>query len=155
MTLTNSTIVGNTSLFTNGGFGGGGIQNFGQLLIVGCTISGNSAAPGRGYGGGISNGPHAQLTIAYSTITANTAFGGNALYPDAGGGIFQFPFADHNPVIKGSIIAGNIAPTGPDLTGPITSGDYNLFGSTQGADITGEIAHNLTNVDARLGRSRR
>ena len=150
MTLTNSTIVGNTSLFTGAGFGGGGIQNFGQLLIVGCTISGNSAAPGRGSGGGISNGPHAQLTIEYSTITANTAFGGTLDNPNAGGGIFQFAFPDHNPVIKGSIIAGNIAPTGPDLTGPFTSGDYNLFGITQGADITGEIAHNLTNVDARL-----
>ncbi|MCM3872854.1 MAG: putative Ig domain-containing protein, partial [Pyrinomonadaceae bacterium] len=151
MTLTNSTVVGNTSLFTGPGLGGGGIQNFGQLLIVGCTISGNSAAPGSGYGGGISNGPHAQLTIAYSTITANTAFGGSSPdYPDAGGGIFQLPFADHNPVIRGSIIAGNIAPTGPDLAGPFTSDDYNLIGSTQGATISGEIAHNLTNVDARL-----
>ncbi len=152
MTLTNSTIVGNTSLFTGPGFGGGGIQNFGQLLIVGCTISGNSAAPGRGYGGGISNGPHAQLTIAYSTITANSAFGGGTPdYPDAGGGIFQFAFPDHNPIIKGSIIAGNIAPTGPDLAGPFTSGDYNLIGITQGATITGDTEHNLTNLDAHLG----
>ncbi len=61
LTLTNSTISGNTAGW------GGGIDNSGTLTITNSTISGNTA----GWGGGIDNS--GTLTITNSTISGNTA----------------------------------------------------------------------------------
>jgi Calx-beta domain/Putative Ig domain len=154
MNLTNSTISGNTNLFA-GAIGGGGIYNEGELHIIGCTISGNSSDPfqGRGHGGGIFNEGLGPLSIAYSTVTANTATypGVEGAFQPGGGGIYQRPFPDYTPTIKDSLVAANNCPNAPDVSGALNSRDYNLIGSTVGTTITGEITHNITNVDARLG----
>ncbi|MFL6211960.1 MAG: Calx-beta domain-containing protein [Pyrinomonadaceae bacterium] len=163
MTIDASTISGNTSLFQGQIDGGGGISNGGTLSITGSTISGNAVDPSgqHGVGGGIFNA--GTLNIARSTVTDNTAtYPGGGVFQPGGGGLFQ-QAGDTAPsiTIAGSIIAGNHCPNAPDIsaaidinghhiTSQIISADYNLFGSTQGADITGATAHNLSNVNALL-----
>ncbi|MDY7050016.1 MAG: Calx-beta domain-containing protein, partial [Microcystis panniformis WG22] len=69
LTLTNSTITGNTATV-----GGGGIYNDGTLTLTNNTISGNTAT----YGGGIWN--RETLTLNNNTISGNTANYGGGIY---------------------------------------------------------------------------
>jgi len=71
LTLTNSTVSGNTATANGGGI----YTSTGTLTLTNSAVSGNSASGG----GGISN--HAILTLTNSTVSGNTAEGGN------GGGI--------------------------------------------------------------------
>ena len=75
LTITNSTISGNTSYVT--GRGGGIASYYGTLTITNSTISGNTASRG----GGISFTYDGIVTITNSTISGNTATTGD------GGGI--------------------------------------------------------------------
>jgi hypothetical protein len=87
LTLTNSTVSGNTASLA--GFGivyGGGIYNQGTLILTTSTVSGNTASffgtgSGAAFGGGIYN--QGTLTLTNSTVSGNTvrsnngqAFGG-------------------------------------------------------------------------------
>jgi predicted outer membrane repeat protein len=70
LTLTGSTVKGNTAKFL-----GGGIYNVGTLRVSGSTISGNTA----GYGGGFYN--YGTTKVEGSTLTKNTAANsGGAIY---------------------------------------------------------------------------
>ena len=72
LTLTNSTVSGNSS-----GYNGGGIENYGVLTLINSTVSGNNA----GFlGGGIDNWDGV-LTLTNSTVSGNSAleFGGGIL----------------------------------------------------------------------------
>ncbi|MBO7726741.1 MAG: hypothetical protein J6S40_09790, partial [Thermoguttaceae bacterium] len=89
LTITNSTISGNTAGW------GGGIYNYGTLTIMNSTISGNTASY---YGGGIFN--RGTLTITNSTISGNTA---SYYY---GGGICN---SSGTISVINSTISGNIA----------------------------------------------
>ncbi len=77
LTITNTTVSGNSSDDTVAAAGGlgGGIYNAGTLTIYDTTISGNSVARYRigafPYGGGVYN--TGKLTVVNSTITANQA----------------------------------------------------------------------------------
>ena len=76
LTLTNSTLSGNSTSIS-----GGGILNSGTMAIVASTISGNQATFTtpvlRAPGGGISNS--GTLTIVASTISGNSAFFGGGI----------------------------------------------------------------------------
>ncbi|MDD3470677.1 MAG: right-handed parallel beta-helix repeat-containing protein, partial [Thermoguttaceae bacterium] len=75
LTVTNSTISGNTAPDNDGG--GGGICNFGTLTVTNSTISGNTASDA---GGGIYN-EDGMLTVTNSTISGNTAtWDGGGIY---------------------------------------------------------------------------
>jgi hypothetical protein len=89
VTVTNSTIAGNSTT----DFQGGGISNGGTLTITNSTISDNSAPNGNG--GGIAGGT---LTITNSTISDNSA-------GFAGGGIHTG--ASSTLTVTNSTIAGN------------------------------------------------
>jgi hypothetical protein len=111
LTITNSTISGNTSRDAGGGVNneyggtltitnstiagnaGGGVGNSGTLTITNSTISGNTASYG---GGGVAN-YGGTLTITNSTISGNTADG-------RGGGVANFR---STLTITDSTIAGN------------------------------------------------
>ena len=74
MTVTDSTISGNTA-----SSGGGGITNAGTMTVTDSTISGNSTGSG-GSGGGIFN-YSGTMTVADSTISGNTAsYDGGGIY---------------------------------------------------------------------------
>jgi hypothetical protein len=82
LTITNSTLSGNTAgSVNNPSVAGGGIFNSGTLTIVNSTVSANTAGGISGSGGGIYNG--GTVTIVNSTISGNTAIIGAGI--DNGG----------------------------------------------------------------------
>jgi hypothetical protein len=133
MILTDSTISGNSAP------GGGGIENLSipglnsTLTITNSTISGNSAA---GTGAGIENFrvviPNGPIPVGTVNLTNCTISGNPA--GNSGGGIFN---QSGNAVnVRNTIIALNTAPTGPDVSGALTSENFNLIGSSAGATIS-------------------
>ena len=90
LTVTNSTITGNTAE------NGGGIYNDGTLTVTNSTISGNTASYN---GGGIDNFS-GTLTVTNSTISGNTSSGD-------GGGIYNY--YSGTLTVTNSTIAGNTA----------------------------------------------
>ncbi|MFI5455452.1 MAG: choice-of-anchor Q domain-containing protein [Isosphaerales bacterium] len=165
LTVTNSTLSGNSAGCCNDS--GGGIYNGGTLTVTNSTLAGNSAPNG----GGIFN--DGTLTVTNSTLAGNSAPNGGGIYNLAvfegegfvggtlavtdstlsgnssatgGGGIANvFGTAD----IANTIVAGNTAPTGPDVYGLVTSKGHNLIGNSSGGG--GFVAADLLNVNPVLG----
>jgi len=140
MTLTNSTVSGNTSTSN-----GGGVMNLGtsNLTITNSTISGNTGANG----GGIRNTQGATLTITNLTIANNTAIAG-------GGGISS----DTGTVnVKNTLIAGNTYASSPDVSGTFVNQGNNLIGKSNGStSFTNGVNGNLVGtiaapIDPQLG----
>ncbi|MBD2624714.1 right-handed parallel beta-helix repeat-containing protein [Microcystis flos-aquae FACHB-1344] len=132
LTLTNSTISGNKAHSDDDDIytvgSGGGIYNGGTLTITNSTISGNTADGG----GGISN--WGTLTLTNSTISGNTASGNSV--NDHGGGIFS----DGTLTITNSTISGNTADGGGGIfnqDGTLTVTNSTISGNT--ADDGGGI----------------
>ncbi len=122
VTVTGSAIVGNS-----GGSGvGGGVENFSNstglatVNLDNSTVGGNSAANGAGI---YNTGATSAINLRYSTVASNTATA-------SGGGLFQDATGTTN--LLSSIVADNTAPTGPDISGTITSGGYNHVENTAG-----------------------
>ena len=93
MTVTDSTISGNTA----GSNGGGGIFNYsGTMTVADSIISDNTASSG---GGGITNA--GTMTVTDSTISGNSTGSGGS-----GGGIFNY---SGTMTVADSIISGNTA----------------------------------------------
>jgi hypothetical protein len=138
LTITNSTIRNNASNF----LGGGGLANAGGTLnISNCTISNNNGNNFIG-GGGVLNVGGSSLTISNSTIVNNSATIGGS-----GGGVGYFNGSAIS--VNNTIIANNTASSNPDVSGPFTSGGYNLVenvGSVTAFNATGDI----TGVDPLL-----
>ena len=115
LTISNSTISGNSAIFGGGENGnGGGISNVGTLTINNSTISGNLANGGNsiinsGNGGGISN--VGTLTISNSMISGNSTQGGDGNGNGGnGGGINNFADVGNATLtINNSTISGNLA----------------------------------------------
>src|SRR5260370_1451068 len=123
LTVTNSTFSGN--LVTGNPLAyGGGIANIGKLTVAESTFSNNSA---NSYGGGIlSFGTKGSFAIIrFSTIYGNKS--------NAGGGIWVDPTGSSQMTISGSVIAANSAHDGPDISGALISGGYNLIENLAGA----------------------
>jgi hypothetical protein len=134
--VTNSTLMGNSVFdgpFSRGD--GGGFFNTGTLTLTSSTLSGNSAE----YGGFVYN-LSGTLTLTDCTVSGNTAFAQD-------GGISNDHFATLHT--RNTIVAGNTAPTAPDLAGDLGSQGYNLIGNSQGG--SGFVATDLLDVDPGLG----
>lgn len=110
VTLTDSTVSGNTVLFGLEG-GGGGIWTQGALILTNCTVSGNAggAAISGGFGLGLS-------TLINSTVSGNTGAG------IAG----QFELI--SSTISGNSISGNATLTNSLIDGECTSGSITSRG---------------------------
>ncbi len=109
LTVSNSTISGNSATLPPNGCGGtcgvgGGIENGRTLTVNNSTISGNHADEG---GGGIYNYYLGTLTVSNSTIS------GNSSKYDYGGGIY----ADGTLTVSNSTISGNRATIPPNGCG--------------------------------------
>ena len=100
LTLSNSTITGNSSNSYGGYYDAGGIFNQGTMTIDNSTITGNSS--NSHYGGGISN--RGTLTINRSTIANNSS-------GYLGGGIFN----QGTLTMGNSTISNNSAPYGAGI----------------------------------------
>jgi CSLREA domain-containing protein len=125
LTITNTTISGNSALYP----GGGGIHNYdGTLIITNSTISGNQ---GDGFGGGILNSGGldggATVNITNSTLTGNLGGGGG------GGGVYN---NGGTVTITNSTISGNEGPGGgggisnSNDTDNMTSGTVTIANTT-------------------------
>ncbi|MDB9412819.1 Calx-beta domain-containing protein, partial [Microcystis aeruginosa CS-567/02] len=152
LTLTNSTISGNTATGYYGS--GGGIDNNGTGTLTNSTISGNTAT---GSGGGISSWSlGGTLTLTNSTITGNTAtFLGGGIEnnwgtliltnstitgntADAGGGIFNFQLG--TLTLTNNILTNNNANLG--------GGIYNRGTWSSNSIISGHTANQVWYMDS-------
>ena len=159
LTVSNSTISGNTA--TNDG---GGINNSGTLTVTNSTISGNTAK----YGGGIKNSGIA--TVSNSTLSGNNSSFGGGIYnrdlggnltvinttlsgnsaTNSGGGIFNSGTA----AVSNSTLSGNTATNlggGLYNTGTGTLTNSTLFGNS--ASFGGGIrnqSNNLTVINTTI-----
>jgi len=134
--------VSNSTISRNAAPQGGGIWNNGTLTVTDSTLSGNSAPQG----GGILNSFVLEFdTIVSGTLAVtNSTLSGNSASA-IGGGIY-IPLG--TVTLANTIIAGNTAPTGPDVGGTVTSLGYNLVGNKSGA--SGFVATDLLNVNPLL-----
>ena len=134
-----STIHGNNAVAGSGGGGpgggaGGGIYNAATLHLSTSTIAGNAATGSTlDFGGGIYNA--SVLTVRSCTIAGNQA--------DFGGGATGGDFAN-------TILALNIADTGPDGSGNFVSSGYNLIQNTNAVFLSGMTAQDILGQDPRL-----
>lgn len=155
LTISNSTIAGNSAMFGGGIF----VDSGAVVQITGSTLSGNQATRD---GGGlyVRNG---SVTLINSTISGNTAvLAGGGIYQTSvnlvltnvtvafneanqGGGIYS----DFGTVTAlNTIISNNVAAGGsPDAASTIL-GDHNILQNAAGATLTG--ANNQTGVDPLL-----
>jgi hypothetical protein len=135
-TLLNCLIANNTNS-SNGGFGGGGVNNqsFGPVSIINTTISGNSTA---GSGGGILNF-NSSLTLTNVTITNNRA-------TNTGGGVN----VSGAILLRNTIVAGNFKGTGTtadDLDNTInSSSSFNLIGACNNCGLSNGTNNNQVGV---------
>jgi hypothetical protein len=161
-TVTNSTISGNS---TAGFQDGGGILNGGTLTVTNSTISGNSAA---NYGGGIDN-YLGTVTVTDSTISSNSANDGGGIWTsagltvtastlsgnsarDLGGGVDLI--SSSRATLQNVLVAGNSAPSSPDVAGSLTSQGHNLIGDGTGGsgfDPTDLVGTSANPIDPLLG----
>ena len=126
LTVTDSTVSGNTATIGDGG----GIDNAGTLTVTDSTLSGNTATIGDG--GGIDNA--GTLTVTDSTLSGNSA-------GSLGGGIDNAGTL----TVTDSTLSGNSA---VDAAGVATSGNLSLgativANSTSGGDCYGTPSDDL------------
>jgi Zn-dependent metalloprotease len=121
LTLNNSTISANVNNSSGGGIGNAGIATLNNSTISGNTLTANS-------GGGIYN--------SGSLILNNITISDNSTATGSGGGIQN---ENGTVTIRNTIIAMNTANTavsGPDCSGSISSGGYNLIGNNSGCTFS-------------------
>lgn len=157
VTITNSTFANNSAVT------GGAIDSYGVAMISGSTFYGNRATTN---GGALENRIGAAMTLVNNTIVNNTAqnqgggirtldtltvvnctITGNTAVTGDGGGISRRT-GYHAPVLENTIVAGNAAPLGPDISAAAITANYCFIGNPAGATITG--GNNL-NGDPMLG----
>ena len=153
-------LVRDSSLVQNTSNGGGAITSHIPLTIERSLISGNTGRQGGGIE--VQASIFSSLTLVNSTVTGNVGtFGGGIWYSNKvtvqastiahnranniGGGIHGFGVG---PTLQNSLVANNTAPTGPDISGSITSLGDNLVRNPTGA--SGFVASDILNADPLL-----
>jgi TIR domain/Trypsin-like peptidase domain/AAA ATPase domain len=140
--LTNSTVSNNTA-----GYGGGinngysygdhafddAFNHGGPITLTNSTISDNRATEG----GGILANEDSQANIIFCTIYDNAA-------TSEGGGIAIVAYKSNRSgqvKMRNNLVAGNHAPTAPDISGTLTSDGYNLVQDISGANFAPNQQH--------------
>ena len=137
VTLTDSTVSGNSTTWIHAG-GGGGIDNGGTLTLTNSTVSGNSAAYGSP-GGGITN-YDGTVTLVNSTVSGNSA--------DYGGGIYN----EGTLTLTNSTVSGNSADYGGGILN-LYGGTVTLTNSTVSGNYAGSWGGGISNTgwDGNVG----
>jgi hypothetical protein len=128
LTLTSSTVSGNTTTSGGGIFfnSGGGIFNSGTLTLSNSTVSGNTASGGISSGGGIENYVGGTLTLNNSIVLGNMTTGN-------GGGIFNYgTLTLSNSTVSGNTASGGIYNSGGGIfnRGTLTLSNSTVSGNT-------------------------
>jgi predicted outer membrane repeat protein len=113
LTLTNSTVSGNTASI----YHGGGIYGD-YSTLTNSTVSGNTASRGGGIYGD-------NLTLTNSTVSGNTAYSGGGIY-----GARLGPVYVGNSIVEANSATGVIEPIFPNCQGGLNSLGYNLTDDT-------------------------
>jgi predicted outer membrane repeat protein len=130
---------------------GGGILNEGLGTMVNCTFANNKATANGG--GAIYNGPYG--SVYFTLNVTNCTIAGNSALHSSGGGIYNVTGSTLN--LYNTLVAENIAASGPDVSGTIHTADHNLIGDASGCSITTNQGGNLMGgngkpvIDPRLG----
>jgi CSLREA domain-containing protein len=129
LTITDSTISGNST-----DSAGGGIAANGPTSLTNVTISGNTTT---GQGGGGLDAAGTSLALDHVTISDNHNTNTSAAISIVAGGLYtQATTATvHNSVIAGNTSA-NTATHAPDCQGTLTSGGGNVIGDASGCTVT-------------------
>ncbi|HEX8681862.1 MAG TPA: choice-of-anchor Q domain-containing protein [Ardenticatenaceae bacterium] len=149
LTMTNTTISGNT---TSGN--GGGIASGGTLTVTNSTISGNGAA---GDGGGIFTNQIYQPDLPFYGVSNlnNVTIADNTADTDGNGSGNGGGIANDDALIEmWNTIIGDNTDTGgeaPDCSGTFTSQGHNLIENPAGCTIEGDTDSNVTGQDPMLG----
>jgi CSLREA domain-containing protein len=149
LTITGSTIAGNSATGSIGIGGGIAARNPGvTTTLANSTVSGNSAP---GDAGGISV-DQSTLNLRNATVTNNTADSDNGDSPGDGGGVVRYSTATINA--RNSVVAGNFDVSGgaPDCStvmGGFVSEGYNLIGNISGCPFTNN--NDIVNTAPLLG----
>jgi hypothetical protein len=141
MTMSGDTINNNT---TTGSGAGGGVFNGGTMTIINCTIAANKAHQG----GGIFNG--GVLTMGSSTVASNTVTGAGA---DGGGINTSFGPGLQLNLLNTIVYNPNSgAAMKNEVLGTIAKAQGDLFGSgTSGIASGGNLGSNQFNANPLLG----
>jgi len=137
-------LIANNMNFDSGGFGGGGIYNFGSVNVVNTTVSGNST---RGSGGGIVSFNATLTALTNVTVTNNRSDSDNSGGEPAGGMV-----SSGSVVLKNTIVAGNfrgpLPSTIPDDTQFLinSSSSFNLIGTCNDCGLTDGVNNNRVGV---------
>ena len=139
LTITNSTITGNTVTGSNDG---GGIENYyGTLTIINSTITKNTASGGNG--GGIENYYGTLRMVTGSVIAENTALRGGGIYTNSGSPTITNSTITRNTATNTSNPGGGIYHSGDTMTLSnsivVNNGSADIYG---GSSILGY--HNLS-----------
>jgi Ca2+-binding RTX toxin-like protein len=149
-TIRSSTISGNNALpgVFAGNFGGAYFDYSSSALVENSTIYGNTAA---GRGGGLHHdgreGGGPGLTVRGSTISHNSA-------GTRGGGVASNGDpTDTQPTFENTIIAGNSAPTGPDVSANDGSMNaaFSLIQAPDPSTTINQTGPDIFSLDAQLG----
>ncbi len=140
----NLTVTGST--FSANSAGNGGAISIGNdsVSVTNSTFVGNTASD---HAGAVFSDFNADYTFANCTLTNNTAGGPGGGFSIIGGSL----------TLQNTIVAGNTAVTGPDISGGFFSQGNNLIGETDGSsgatgsDITGTIANPVNPLLSPLG----
>ncbi|PWU21286.1 MAG: hypothetical protein C5B50_02040 [Verrucomicrobia bacterium] len=153
---------------------GGGLANFGNLILNSCTVAANAAST---TGGGIYNyNSNATVRLTNSTLSANQSATGAGIYnyggsltlqnctlaanvaAATGGGISSrdSPPVSATNLLASTLVAQNQATNSPDLDGSFISRGFNIIGAYTGGgnfdptnqDLCGTL---LSPVNPRLG----
>ena len=134
MTVTDSTISGNSAVMSGGGLS----QNFGASIttsVTNSTFSNNFAANGGGVQ--VIDGSLDLLNVTIANNRATTSGGGI----DRTGGTIT---------VTNTLVGNNVSPTGPDGDGTIATANNSLFSNDTDLTIGGGVG-NLFNVNPLLG----
>ncbi len=156
LTVSDCAFAGNSAQM-----GGGGIDNVGALTVTNSTFEDNRAESGGGIRSGSLVG--SSLNVTNATFSGNSAQIGGGIACVGLSAISDSTLSDNSAstsggglampggtlILANTIIAGNTAPTGPDVDGVATSLGYNLIGDPSGA--SGFVTSDLLNVNAVLG----
>lgn len=122
-----------------------------DLEVINTTVSGNANSDSDGNGGGgiylysANEGTPLDADFLHVTIT------GNASPNNSGGGIItRFSHWNGNVTLVNSIVAGNSAPNGPDIssTAEVVNVDYSLIGDGSDANLTEITMSNIIGTTA-------
>ena len=173
LTVRQSTLVASRTGAGQGGAGGqGGLGGFPndllrQFELLGAGPGGNGRAgeAGSSQGGGVYV-DSARFEVSRSTLAGNQSAAGGAVWYGIAGAesrIVSSTVAGNAASSRGggldliaplslanTIIADNTAPDGPDIRGTINSLDYNLIGSSTGANLEGAVSRTLVDVSPGL-----